>query len=168
MSLVRWFTPTCLAALSLAACISTPSPVPVIAPAGDVAALAGEWRGEYSGASGRSGSIVFNLQAGHDTAYGDVSMVPTAGEPVLPAETGQPGAVTRPGSRPLSIRFVRITGDSVSGWLEPYQAPDCNCVLTTTFAGRASGDRIEGTFRTVGDPRAADAQSGKWSVTRRK
>src|SRR4051812_40968385 len=52
MSLAHWLTPTCLAALSLAACVSTPSPVPVIAPAGDVAALVGEWRGEYSGSSG--------------------------------------------------------------------------------------------------------------------
>ena len=168
MSLARWLAPTCLAILPLAAGVSTPSPVPVIAPAGDVAALAGEWRGEYSGSSGRSGSIVFSLTAGRDTAYGDVAMVPTGGEPLLAAETGRPGAVTRPSSRALTIRFVRIAGDSVSGWLDPYQAPDCNCVLTTTFMGRANGDRIDGTFRTVGDPRATGAQEGRWTVTRRR
>ena len=109
-----------------------------------------------------------SLAAGRDTAYGDVAMVPTGGEPLLAAETGRPGVVTRPSSRALTIRFVRIAGDSVSGWLDPYQAPDCNCVLTTTFVGRARGDRIDGTFRTVGDPRAAEAQTGQWSVTRRR
>lgn len=57
---------------------------------------------------------------------------------------------------------------SLARWLDAYQAPDCSCVLTTTFVGHANGDRIDGTFRTVGDPRATDAQTGRWSVRRRR
>jgi hypothetical protein len=166
----------CLAALSLAGCAaSNPSPVPLVAPAADVAALAGEWTGEYSGTSGRTGSIVLKLTAGRDTALGDIVMVPTASEQVRPQQpsgvnpgTGARDVVTRPAAQPLTIRFVRIAGDSVSGLLDSYTAPECNCVLTTTFTGHVAGDRIDGTFRSAGDPGAAGAQEGRWTVKRRR
>ena len=167
MSLAHRLAPACLATLALVACVSTPSPVKVVAH-GDVGPLSGEWRGEYSGTNGRTGNIVFNLRAGNDTAFGEVAMLPTGGEPVLRAEMGRSSAVTRSASRPLSVRFVRIAGDSVTGTLEPYQAPLCNCVLTTTFVGHASGDRIEGTYSTLGDPRIVGANEGRWSVTRKR
>src|SRR6266496_4333197 len=72
--------------LLLAACAASQLPVPVIGPAGDVAALAGEWAGDYSSAeSGRSGSISFTLRAAGDSAFGDVVMVPAAwGRPLVP------------------------------------------------------------------------------------
>ena len=60
-----------------AACASNPSPpVPVTGTRADVSTLVGEWTGEYRSAeSGRSGSILFKLDAGTDTARGDVVMV---------------------------------------------------------------------------------------------
>ena len=52
-----------------------PNPVPVLGTRTDIAALTGEWVGTYtSGESGREGSIVFQLEAGADTAQGDVMM----------------------------------------------------------------------------------------------
>jgi len=57
------------AGLALTGCAARPSPVPLQADANALATLAGEWSGEYSSAAtGRSGSIVFTLAAGRDTA----------------------------------------------------------------------------------------------------
>ena len=69
-------------------------------------------------------------------------------------------------SEVLTIRFVRAEGGTISGSLDPYHAPDCSCILTTTFRGELRGDVIEGTFTTAGDP-MAERQPGRWRVTRR-
>ena len=59
------------------ACSANPSPVPMRGDAADVALLAGRWAGSYESAeSGRHGSILFQLDAARDTAYGDVLMLP--------------------------------------------------------------------------------------------
>ena len=160
-----------VAALAFAGCAARPSPVPLQADANALAALAGEWSGEYSSAAtGRSGSIVFTLAAGRDTASGDVMMIPSGSDQPLAAavKSGVAGGVSaRPSAQGLTIRFVRIAGDSVSGALDPYSAPDCACALRTTFTGRVLGDRIEGTFVTHGDARASAPQTGRWAVRRR-
>jgi hypothetical protein len=156
-----------------AGCRATPSPVRVVGSPGDVSALAGEWDGEYSSAeTGRSGSIAFRLVAGRDTAFGDVVMVPAgAARPLSPA--GVPGAPPprggeqpSSGSQVLTITFVRIAQDSVSGALQPYEGPDCDCTLTTTFSGHVRGDRIDGTFVTRGA--GGPGQTGRWTVRRRR
>lgn len=62
----------------LGACAASQASVPMVGTAGDVAALSGQWSGEYSSAaSSRSGSISFTLRAAGDSATGDVVMVPT-------------------------------------------------------------------------------------------
>jgi len=156
---------------SLPACRTAPSPVPVVGSAADIGTLAGDWEGDYSSpATGRSGSIAFRLVAGRDTAFGDVVMVPAgASRPLAPAVTpgGPPDATGARGATPaqvLTIRFVHIAADSVSGTLQPYEGPDCDCTLTTSFAGRVLGDRIEGTFVTRG---AGADQTGRWTVRRK-
>ena len=61
----------------LLACASKPAPITVTGDAGERASLAGKWSGEYnSPATGRSGSIVFNLAHSGDAADGDVVMIP--------------------------------------------------------------------------------------------
>src|ERR1043166_5630706 len=58
-------------------CGASQPPVPVVGGEADIARLAGQWLGEYSSAeTGRSGSIVFTLTSGSDTATGDVVMTP--------------------------------------------------------------------------------------------
>jgi hypothetical protein len=74
----------------------------------------------------------------------------------------------RPETRGLTIRFVRIAGDSVSGSLDPYAAPDCDCVLSTTFTGRVRANRIDGTFITLGGAPRGTPLRGRWRVTRRE
>ncbi|MFN2566944.1 MAG: hypothetical protein ABR499_18250 [Gemmatimonadaceae bacterium] len=64
----------------------------------------------------------------------------------------------------LRVAFVRVAAGQVSGMLEPYVAPDCQCQVTTSFTGTVQGDVIEGTFVTRGA--AGLEQSGRWRVSR--
>lgn len=155
--------------LGCAGCSTAPAPVPVVGTPADLGLLAGEWGGDYQGeTSGRSGSIVFKLAAGADTAFGDVVMIPhERREERLPVHDPSAGLPTPRTPEVLSIAFVRAAGGGVSGRLTPYRDPECDCVLITRFEGRIQGDVIEGTFlstRAQGD----GTQTGTWKVTRRK
>ena len=153
------------------ACASAPAPVTVAGDSGDRASLAGKWVGEYdSPATGRSGSIVFNLSPSGDAANGDVVMVPRGyGKPLQPYSVSNSGAgsgiqnVTP--SQVLTIKLVRVSGDTVSGVLDPYRDPECDCPVETTFTGRLTGNVIAGTFTTSGR-QAAGPQTGTWRVKR--
>jgi len=153
------------------ACASKPTPVTVAGDSTDRASLAGKWVGEYSSSStGRSGSIVFNLSPSGDAANGDVVMIPRgygrALQPYNAVNTASGAAVqnTTP-SQVLTIKLVRVSGDTVSGVLDAYRDPECDCPVQTTFVGRLSGDTIEGTFSTSGR-QAAGPQTGTWRVKR--
>lgn len=155
---------------TLLACAAHPAAVPVVSEPGGGTALAGEWSGEYaSPASGRSGSIVFRLSPGADSAFGDVVMIPRgSAEPLHPAAAPTVAARTRRTPQVLTISFVRLSRDSVSGRLEPYHEPECDCTLTTVFTGAVHGDTIEGTFTTTGPPRTTSPRTGTWRVMRRR
>ena len=138
-----------MTALALAAisCTIMPPPVPMIGAAPDVAALAGTWTGQYwSPTTGRQGSISFMLAADADTAVGEVLMLPSK----LPHATAASnhGGSPAPAPKTLSIAFVRTVHDSVFGYLDPYDDPECACVLITRFAGRLRGNAIEGRYVT--------------------
>lgn len=142
-----------------AGCAAPGAPVPV---QGETAKLEGQWLGEYSSAeSGRSGSIVFTLQPGRDTAQGDVLMTPStwvsrpsAPEPPYPSEL-------------LEIRFVQVSGKQVTGQLAPYRDPECGCIVTTIFTGRLKGDVLSGTYRTYHQYGERTVE-GRWRVVREK
>ena len=158
-----------LAALVLLpGCSSTPPPVPVEGTAGDLSALAGRWEGEYeSPATGRLGSIVFDLTAGADHANGDVLMVPRGSTtPYGPVpRSGEETATPEATSQILTIRFVKAEGGKVSGTLDPYWDPDCKCEVTTTFVGDVRGDTVSGTFASS---RNAGRVFGTWKVNRKR
>jgi hypothetical protein len=158
----------------LSACASHPTPIPVISPQSNLSALVGDWSGEYSSTeTGRSGSISFKLQAGKDTAFGSVIMVPRA-------QDGVPASGVAPVDRPMvkgmaaqsageliTIRFVRMEGNHVVGTLDPDRDPDCGCQLTTTFQGEfTNANTIDGTFHTVGSGISHIPASGRWKVER--
>jgi hypothetical protein len=152
-------------AVLLAGCAATlPAPVAVQGADADLQALAGEWAGEYWGGSeGRSGSIVFRLDAVTGAAVGDVVMVPTGAGPLRPHTGVAEGAPS--GAEALGIRFVRADGGLVRGVLEPYRDPDCGCALTTTFQGRLGDGVVEGTFVTRGSGTHPESTGG-WRVRR--
>ncbi len=150
------------------ACASSAGPVPVVAEAGDLAQLAGEWSGYYdSPAVDRRGTIVFELEAGRDTAHGDVTMVPRGWtRPLGPVD--DPAWVAREAPRPevLQIRFVRVEAGRVTGTLQPYRDPDCGCAVYTTFEGELKDDVIAGTF--TARPSDEPPYKGTWQVMRKK
>src|SRR5262245_11848817 len=89
---VSFRIPAGFRALLVMGCAGTAPRIPVEGSAQDLAALAGDWRGEYQGAAGgRSGLLEFHLAAGADTATGDVLMFPRdqGPSPTTPA-TGTP------------------------------------------------------------------------------
>ena len=155
-------------ALCFAACKTTPAPVPVQASASDLQQLTGEWEGEYSSeATGRSGSIQFQLVPGENQARGDVLMVARGSTVPYRAATTTGREQAHPGSQLLTIRFVNSTGGAVTGTLDPYHDPDCDCEVETTFSGKRQGDTIEGTFTSTSS-RSAGRTGGRWKVTRKR
>jgi hypothetical protein len=148
-----------------AACRSTPTPVTLRGSPPEIAALAGEWSGEYSGSqSGRSGSISLRITAGGDSAYGDVVMVGNAGQRPVAAHGEREHLAHARSADVLRINFVRVAEGQVTGVLEPYVAPDCQCRVTTSFIGTVKADTIDGTFTTRGS--GGLEQTGRWRVSR--
>lgn len=77
--------PGLIVLLAAAGCASNRAPVPVTGERAELAAMAGRWEGWYrSDETGRSGSIVFRLTAGGDSAAGDVVMTPAGAGNLAP------------------------------------------------------------------------------------
>jgi hypothetical protein len=161
---------TALALLGLvgAACRYQPTPVVLQGTPADIAALHGEWVGEYSSPeSGRSGSIVFTVVAGTDTAHGDVVMTTSRGQAIVAADASSPEHARHSASPTiLRIRFVRVFGGMVEGEMEAYIAPDCQCVVQTVFQGTVTQNMIEGDYVTRSE--SGLRQQGRWTVWRRQ
>jgi hypothetical protein len=156
------------AVLWCGACTPVINKTPVSGMQTDVSRLVGDWQGDYNSAeSGRRGLITFRLRAGADTAVGDVIMQSrNEADPSAPDAQMVPWDALRTTQQALSIHFVFVTADEVSGVLDAYRDPDCGCTLTTTFVGKLRGDTIEGTFHSEGSGMGHIPQNGRWRVKR--
>lgn len=165
--MLRAFLGTMITASLLAGCASTPQPIPLSGAPADLQALEGEWIGEYHSynPSGRSGTILFRLDAGQDTARGDVLMHIAGRETadVIPFTTDPWANVAE--DEILTVTFVRAAGGTVYGRLDPYNDPVCGCEIRTTFTGRITGNLVEGTY-TSEHVNGADRNTGRWRVVR--
>lgn len=134
----------------------------------DLNPLVGQWRGSFNSAqTGRTGTIAFNLNAGESAATGSVVMFAKPDSLLDPEEREL--AANVPKSTVLKIHFLRKEGGNVSGGLDPYRDPDCDCTVTTLFTGAfTNSTTIEGTYTTVRSKPGSDIVSGKWKVTRVK
>jgi hypothetical protein len=158
-----------LALLALGGCQSQRAAISIAAEPERLASLVGEWHGEYaSPATGRSGSIVFYLAQGDDHAHGDVLMIPGSLSAADRPSGRSAAAPVRPGPQILTIRFAQAEDGNVSGMLDRYWDPDCNCEVRTTFTGEIKGDRMEGTFVSLSGRPGVGRSTGWWSVIRRK
>jgi hypothetical protein len=157
-------------AASTIACASRNPGIELTASDFDLNPLVGEWRGDYSSAeTGRSGTIAFTLRAGESSASGNIVMIPRADSLLTPAERDLVTNVSASGRSVLSIHFIRKEGGNLSGTLDPYRDPECNCPVTTTFQGSFRDARtIEGTFSTVPSQPGHSVTGGRWKVTRVK
>ena len=106
---------------------------------------------------------MFQLAAGADTASGEVLMFPR--ETATP-RPGERDSNRRPLPQSLAIRFVRAADEKVTGVLDPYIDPDCDCRAETVFEGRISGNVIQGTYTVHREGNAP--VTGVLKVKRRK
>ena len=153
-----------IVAVSFTACSSTPPPE-VAVHASDVymERLAGKWVGTYwSGSSGRSGRITFDLALDEGVAHGEVLMIPAAERETAPDY--QRHDLSR-SAKPLHIEIIKAADNQVTGTLEPYRDPDCDCMLSTSFVGTIRDDVIEGEFFSIGGPGHL-THTGRWEVER--
>jgi hypothetical protein len=161
--------------LGLGGCRYHMDPVPLRGDPFELRLMAGSWAGEYAGVeSGRSGTIGFNISANADSAFGNVILTARDEHNAYPPFAGDPPMLSidprglHLGSaamvQGLRIRFVGVAGGRVGGTIQPYRAPDCQCVVHTVFSGRVVGDTIRGTFITTLDDDSE--QQGTWRVTR--
>jgi hypothetical protein len=146
---------------------SQPAGVHVIGTPEDLVPITGEWSGTFESAgTGRSGSITFHLTENPEGAHGDVLMVPKQ-ELLFDGDHHQRPRSMTSGSNLLSIEFVRISGNEISGKIEPYPDPETpEATLETHFSGRLAGDWIEGTFVTYSD-HGVSPRRGTWRVHRK-
>ena len=142
-----------------------PAKISIDASPSAMSLLAGKWAGDYSSAAtGRSGSIVFILNADEQSARGDVIMYSTivnvpADPSTIASARGSHAADV------LKINFVRAAGNQISGQLDPYRDPNTGAMISTTFTGRIFGDTIEGTFESLSSD-SNTPQRGRWRVKR--
>jgi hypothetical protein len=169
MSRLQFQHATAVAVLSLLTCACAPvtSRTPVTGTS--VSRLVGEWQGTYeSQETGRSGTISFTLHFASDTAQGAILIT---GRPIPPVDADnaahQQHAMASPPA-PVTIKFVVVRGDEVSGTLDPYPDPECGCQLKTVFLGTIAGDEIKGTFQSEGSGFFHAATRGTWRVTRKR
>jgi hypothetical protein len=163
MSTLPRLAVACSLQILAGACTYQSTPVPVT---GDTRMLEGKWEGTYSSEeTGRTGSIVFELKAGTDSAWGDVLMLPAETRYSAPARPPDNLEPFRRAGRLLVISFVRCEDGEVTGRLEPYQDPDTGERLYTTFEGKLKGKTFSGTFVTFA-PGSGHRVGGKWSVRR--
>jgi hypothetical protein len=162
---MRW-TLGALVLAALPACQYHPTPITLRGEATSIAALRGDWTGEYWGnASERRGVLSFSIASTADSAFGDVIMFTPLGQQIRPVDAGDQHRMHSQSAQALRIDFVRVGGGMVSGTLEPYTAPDCNCEVSTTFTGNVLGDTIRGTFVTNG--KQGGNRDGMWMMARR-
>lgn len=155
-----------LLTLGTVSCATMSHNVPVTGSPERISALAGNWDGSYwSAASGRNGSIRFQLAAGRDTAFGEVTMVPRKPIHAIDRREDNAAVSPTPPASTLHISFVHAAGDSVSGSLEAYLDPDCGCTLRTWFTGRLSGDQIQGSYTSL-NIETGQRTFGEWTVRR--
>jgi hypothetical protein len=149
-------------ASSTTGCASRPPETEMSASDFDLDPLVGEWNGDYTNPeAGRSGTIAFTLRAGESSASGRVVMIPGKADSLASA-----AAMAR---SVINIKFMRKEGNKVTGTLDPFRDPQCECTVTTNFEGTFTDARtIEGTFTTVPSKTGANVTGGKWKVIRRK
>ncbi len=157
-------------AASTIACAKKPPGTELTASDFDLQPLVGVWRGAYTNPqAGRQGTIAFSLRAGESFASGNVVMIPKADSLLTPEERGLVSDVGPTGRSVIPIRFIRKEGGNLNGTLDPYRAPDCDCMVTTTFQGSfIDANTIQGTFTTVPSRAGSTITSGTWRVTRVK
>lgn len=164
--LLGWLVPAFVAGLGSCGITPPPAPVPVQGTQEEVRKLSGEWAGRYwSKATGRRGTIRFNLPEQADTGFGEVEITFSPALRLLHDTSAKNGLEPKP-STVIDITLVRVEGTRVRGIMAAYWDPDCDCRARTVFEGKISGNRIAGTFSTQRASSDRRLLTGQWQATR--
>jgi hypothetical protein len=151
----------------------SPQPIPVQGTDEDVSAFSGEWTGRYwSKATGRHGTIRFDLPEHADTGYGEVEITFSPAlhltREAAAADYPKTGAedLPPPACAVIGITVVRIEDDLVRGTMAPYVDPDCGCRAQTVFEGKLGRNRITGSFSTHRESSTNPMVTGEWRAER--
>jgi hypothetical protein len=136
-------------ALALAGCVSAPPRsergLDVVGSAADRRQLAGTWRGTFETPDHtHDGTVEFTID--EDGSSGDGSVV----------LSGQKAR--------LRVIYVRVSGSSIAGAIEPYYDNVCRCTVYSTFKGTLDPNGIRGEFQIK--PRSGEPIIGTWNVAR--
>lgn len=152
-------------ALTLSACASSPAFVPLPSPSENLAALGGEWRGEYKNpANGRSGTLYFSLASQEDAASGEIVVYPQGAPGIVNWENRLTLASARYLAEAMQVRFVSYQSGIVTARVGPYVDPNCGNVHVTTLFGELRNDRLSGNF--ISRSEAHEPITGQWSAHR--
>jgi len=153
-SMKRTFSAALLCILTIAvwlSCSSGGQEITVVGEKKEIGELAGLWQGTYDSDDGaRTGTIELRFEGDTKTASGNVVM----------SASDNPDAALH-----LRIRFVQIAEGWISGRLDPYQDPECDCMVESLFQGRLAGDSMVGTYSTRGVAEEF-LRTGSWVMTR--
>lgn len=146
-----------------------PQARPLSGPPADLRVLEGEWIGSYHSYQeyGRSGALLFRLDAGDDEGISGCALMRLAGRETaeaLPMDGDLWSHV--PPERLISVTFVRGPDGTVTATLGQHHDPVCGCDLRTVFTGRVQGNILEGTYVSE-HLNGAERHTGRWRVTRR-
>jgi hypothetical protein len=145
----------------------------------DVEKLAGKWEGEYtSSITQRSGAVIFDLtktSSGHalgritKTEYVTSTTKEKRGathKSIGPKHKTVPVTKTSKQETPLSIDFMGLEGDKISGEVTPHYDPKFNATVFTTYEATLKDNRMEGTFTTrIGQN--GNSYTGSWWTIRK-
>jgi hypothetical protein len=132
-------------------CSSSDQEISLVGEKDELGELTGVWRGTYDSDDGtRTGTIELRIAKDAKTATGSVIMR-ISDNPDMPLN--------------LAIRFVQIAEGWISGRLDPYEDPECMCLVESLFQGRLAGDSMVGTYSTRGVAEEF-LRTGSWLMTR--
>lgn len=147
-----------------AGCAVRPSPDTAPSRSADLAAMNGNWVGEYlDGQTGKYGAIMLSIRSSTDSASGDVVLTPYGSSSMVAADVIAHRNHS-PAPEVLRVSFRRVIGGLVEGTVEEYFSTDCSCVVTTVLQGTPTRTGIAGEYVTSNA--AGLRKQGRWSVER--
>lgn len=153
---------------ALLACAPSQPRTPMPPGPADLLRLQGEWIGTYQAdvEHGRSGAILFRLDATEDIAQG-CGLLRVKGRETAEGMRWEGDLWSHvPPERLLLTTFVRGPDGTIEGSFAPFPDPVCGCQVTMVFTGRLTGDVLEGRY-TLEHLTGAESATGKWRVHRR-
>jgi hypothetical protein len=162
----------------VAGCATNPAPVRLVADPEGEKALDGVWAGDYNTAAGRAGSITFMLVMHEGVceicgmtglhAHGDVLMIPRGMHDALrPVDGEYQSPETGLDPQVLQFEMVHVTGNHISGTIEPYRDPETGHPFSSSFEGTIAGERMSGEFIII-NGKTGERDIGTWEAARKK